>query len=83
VASLPPSQHARKPAPERWCVNEVARAHRPGRATVRDIARHQDRNAKAAGLTSKVDAPAMLGDQMRTVVEDRSATPNGTRPRGC
>jgi len=73
VASHPPSLHGRKPSPERWCVNEVLEhlglvEQLFVTALVAKIA-----TAKTAGLTSEVDAPAMMGDQMRAVVEDRSS----------
>ena len=73
VASVPASQHGRKPAPERWCVNEVLEhIGLVEQLFVKSLVTNIE-TAKAAGLMSEVDAPALLTDHVRTVVEDRGA----------
>jgi len=70
--SMPTSLHCQKPSPERWCLNEVLEhLALVERLFVEAIARNIAA-AKAAGLAPEVDDPAMLSDQLKTVVEDRT-----------
>jgi hypothetical protein len=73
TAALPSSLLGHKPAPERWCVNEVLEhIGLVEQLFVKSLIANIER-AKAAGLEREVAAPAMLTDHLRTVVEDRTS----------
>jgi hypothetical protein len=73
ATSLPPSMQVRKPSPDRWCVNEVLEhISLVEQLFVKSLLTNID-TARAAGLAPEVDAPPMLGDQLRTVIEDRTS----------
>lgn len=85
AASVPPPLRSRKPAPERWCVNEVL--EHVGIVEQIFVTRliTNIEAAKAAGLGSEVDAPVMLSEELGVVVEDRSTrrtAPEPARPTG-
>ena len=73
ATSIPLVMQCQKPAPERWCVNEVL--EHIGMVEQLFVARliTNIETAKAAGLGSEVDAPAMLPEQLGQILEDRSA----------
>ena len=83
--SVPPSLRSQKPAPQRWCVNEVLEhIGIVEQIFVTRLIANIDA-AKAAGLGSEVDAPAMLPDQLGVVLEDRSTprnAPDQAQPTG-
>jgi hypothetical protein len=73
AAAMPTPLRGQKPSAERWCVNEVLEhiglvEELFVKALVTNI-----EAAKAAGLAQEVDAPALLSDDLQTVVEDRSS----------
>jgi hypothetical protein len=72
-ASMPAVVQSRKPAPDRWCVNEVL--EHLGLVEQLFVTSLVDNieAAKVAGLGSEVDKPPLLTDQLRTVVEDRTS----------
>lgn len=83
--SVPSSLRSRKPAPERWCVNEVL--EHLGIVEQIFVTRliTNIEAAKSAGLGSEVDTPAMLSDQLGIVLEDRSTrrtAPEPAQPTG-
>ena len=85
AASMPESQRSLKPAPERWCVNEVL--EHIGIVEQIFVTRliTNIEAAKGAGLGSEVGAPAMLPDQLGVVLEDRTTrrtAPEQAQPTG-
>ncbi len=72
AATVPAPRQSRRPAAERWCVNEVL--EHIGMVEQLFVTRlvTNIEAAKAAGLGLEVDAPPMLPDQLGVVVEDRS-----------
>ena len=72
ATSIPAAWQCRKPAPDRWCVNEVLEHI----GLVEQLFLHaivaNIETARAAGLAGEVADPAMLSEHQRTVVEDRS-----------
>jgi hypothetical protein len=73
AASLPGSLQARKPAADRWSVNEVLEhVSLVEQLFVSALVTKVD-TARASGLGSEVGDPQGLADQVRAVVEDRTA----------
>jgi len=85
ATALPSMLQAQKPAPERWSVNEVLEHLALVEPLFVDALVAKIADAKAAGLAAECDAPAFLSDQLKTVVEDRSArrmAPDRVQPAG-
>jgi hypothetical protein len=82
---MPDTLRSQKPAPERWCVNEVL--EHVGMVEQLFVARLMTNleAATAGGLGAEVESPAMLPDQLGIFVEDRSArrtAPETVQPTG-
>ena len=76
ATSIPQALRTRKPSPERWCIGEVLEhVSMVEQLFVERIVTNIER-ARAAGLASEVDAPDMLTDQLRDVIEDRRSRRN-------
>jgi len=73
ATSVPESRQERKPSPERWCVNEVLEHIGLVEQLFVESLITRIETARAAGLGTEVDAPEMLTDHLRAVVEDRTA----------
>jgi hypothetical protein len=85
AGSMPSPLRSQQPAAGRWCVNEVLEhvCMVEQLFVARLIANIEA--AKAAGLASEVETPAMLPEQLGSVVEDRSArrtAPDAVQPTG-
>lgn len=85
ATTTPTSLRAQKPAPERWCVNEVLEHLALVASLFVDALVAKMDAAKAGGLAVEVEDPALLSEELRTVVEDRSAprsAPERVQPTG-
>ena len=85
VSAVPAEGQAQKPAPERWCVNEVLEHLALVEPLFVDALVAKIVDAKAAGLGAECEAPAFLSHEMKTVVEDRStrrSAPERVQPTG-
>jgi hypothetical protein len=76
AGSMPPSLQARKPSPDRWSVNEVLEHIGMVEHLFITVLTANIDAAKAAGLSSEVEAPPLLPDELRAVIEDRSTRRN-------
>ena len=71
--SLPPALQEKRPARDRWSVNEVLEhVGIVERLFLTTLIKNVEA-AKVAGLTGEVEAPAQLSDALRVSVEDRTS----------
>ena len=86
AGSMPGSLQARKPAPERWSVNEVLEHVSLVEQLFVNALVAKIEAARASGLGSEVSDPEGLADQVRAVVEDRTSkrtAPEAVVPTGA
>ena len=72
TGAVPSTLHARKPAPDRWSIDEVLEHVSMVEQLFLTSLIQNVETAKANGLTGEVDEPQLLSEQLRTAVEDRT-----------
>ena len=73
---VPPPLQARKPASDRWSINEVLEHVSMVEQLFLKTLIAGIESAKASGPAVEVDEPPMLSDQLKDVVEDRTTRRN-------
>lgn len=85
ATAIPTPLQTQKPAPERWCVSEVLEHLALVEPLFVDALVAKIGAAKAGGLPAEVDDPALMSEELKRVVEDRSAprsAPDRVQPTG-